>query len=397
MDILWYIVGKDGRFPWDPQWSRPVDLGYLKALASTLDSRNYSGALLATSPTGGLDPFITAASLSEVTRRMRFLVAIHPSIFTPTQLVKLSTTLDQNSGGRLLLNIVNGHASFAAAGIHLDHDARYRRCDEFLTVYRRMMAGETVDFDGEYLKIQGAKAEFPSIQRPHPPLWFGGSSDIAMEIAAKHVEKYLTWGEPPPQAAATIADVRARAARYGREQQIGFGIRLNLIVRDTDDEAWAAAQDMLDSASDDTIARVQANNTKQDAVGQDRQTALHGGVRPQRARDLEVYPNIWSGFGLLRHGPGIAVVGSPRSVADRLIEYNKLGVESFIVSGNPLLEEAHRFADQVMPLLPLNDSWASGQRAPQPYEWPAVKPVVGSDARSAAPPHSSLAHLASAG
>lgn len=368
MDVLWYIIGRDGRFPWDPDWSRPVSIDYLKALAATVDARGYSGALFATQPNGGLDPFVTAASLSDTARNMRFLLAVHPSIFTPSQLVKLSTTLDQNTGGRLLLNVVNGHTSFAAAGIHLDHDERYRRCDEFLTIYRRMMQGETVNFNGEFLRVEGAKAEFPSVQRPHPPLWFGGSSPIALDIAAKHCDKYLTWGEPPPETAVSIKEVSQRAAAYGRK--LGFGIRLNLIVRDTDDEAWAAAQEMLDSASDETISKVQANNAKQDAVGQVRQSALHGGKRPGNARDLEVYPNVWSGFGLLRNGPGIALVGSPRSVADRMLEYNRIGVESFIVSGNPLLEEAHRFADQVMPLLPLNDAWKEIQKPSQPYGWP---------------------------
>jgi alkanesulfonate monooxygenase len=383
MDILWYIVGRDGRFPWDPKWSRPVDVNYLKALASTLDARGYSGALFAAQPTGGIDPFITAATLAEVTHRLRFLVAIHPSVFTPTQLVKLATTLDQHSGGRLMLNIVNGHTGFEAAGVTLDHDERYRRCDEFLDVYRRVMSGETVDYDGEFIQVKGAAAEFPSLQRPYPPIWFGGSSEIAMEVAAKHVDKYLTWGEPPPETAATIANMSARAVRHGRK--LGFGIRLNLIVRDTDDEAWAAAQDMLDSATDADIARVQSHIGHQEAEGQRRQSAFHGGVRPRHARDLEVYPNIWSGFGLLRHGPGIAVVGSPQSVADRLLEYRNLGVESFIVSGNPLLEEAHRFADQVMPLLPLDQSWTQTQGAPQPYAWPKKAKTVQAETTPAEP------------
>lgn len=368
MEILWYIVGRDGRYPWDPKWSRPVDIGYLQALASTLEARGYSGALFATQPAGGLDPFVTAASLAAVTRRLRFLLAVHPSVYTPTQLVKHSATLDQNTGGRVLLNVVNGHTSFAAAGVHLDHDQRYRRCDEFLEIYRRVMSGQRVDFDGEFLQVKGAEAEFPSIQRPYPPLWFGGSSDIAVDVAARHADTYLTWGEPPPQTAAVIANVNARAAKYGRT--VRHGIRLNLIVRDTDEQAWAAAQQMLDDTSDEAIAKVQANNLRQDAVGQERQTALHGGRRPARARDLEIYPNLWSGFGLLRHGPGLALVGGPESVAARILEYRQLGVEAFIVSGNPLIEEAHRFADQVMPLLPLDNTWQDVQRPPQPYAWP---------------------------
>ncbi|TKT69499.1 LLM class flavin-dependent oxidoreductase [Aquamicrobium sp. LC103] len=379
MDILWYVVNRDGRYPWDPSWNRPVGIDYLRALATTIDARGYSGALFATQPNGGLDPFITAASLAAHTRRMRFLLAVHPSLFTPSQLVKLTTTLDHNIGGRLVLNIVNGHTSLAPAGVHLAHDERYRRCDEFLEVYRRMMSGETVDFDGEFIKVSGAKAEFPSLQKPYPPLWFGGSSDVAIDVAAKHIDKYLTWGEPPAETAAVVKDVRARAARHGR--RIGFGIRLNLIVRDTDEEAWDAAQQMLDSATDEAIEKVQQNNRKQDAVGQDRQSAFHGGKRPKHARDLELHPNVWSGFGLLRNGPGIAIVGGPEAVAERLIEYKSIGVESFILSGNPFLEEAHRFADQVMPLLPLDDSWQQPHERAEPYAWPSEAKGIPSDKR----------------
>jgi alkanesulfonate monooxygenase len=368
MQVLWYVVHREGRYPWDPKWSRPVDFPYLQALASTIDARGYSGALFATQPNGGLDPFITAASLAPYTRRMRFLLAVHPSLFQPTQLIKLVTTLDQNSGGRVILNIVNAHTSLAPAGLNEDHRQRYERCDEFLTIYRRAMAGETVDFQGEYLNVKGAKAEFPSLQQPYPELWFGGASEIARAVAAKHIDKYLTWGEPPPQTAEVIADMRRRAAEHGRK--ISFGIRLNVIVRDTDEDAWAAAQDMLDHASDETIAATHAQNNNQDAVSQTRQSGFHGGRRPKHVRDLEVYPNLWSGFGLVRNGPGIALVGGPESVAARMIEYRDLGVDAFILSGNPLLEEAQRFADQVMPLLPLNNDWARNFGPPQPYVFP---------------------------
>jgi alkanesulfonate monooxygenase len=373
MQVLWYVVNREGRYPWDPKWSRPVNFSYLQALASTIDTRGYSGALFATQPNGGLDPFVTAASLAPYTRRMRFLLAVHPSLFQPTQLVKLVTTLDQNTGGRVILNIVNAHTSLAPAGLHETHQQRYERCDEFLAIYRRMMAGETVDFQGKYLHVKGAKAEFPSLQQPYPELWFGGASGIAREVAAKHIDKYLTWGEPPPQTAEVIADMRQRAAAHGRK--ISFGIRLNLIVRDTDEDAWEAAQDMLDHASDETIAMTREHNNNQDAVSQARQSAFHEGKRPNNVRDLEVYPNLWSGFGLLRHGPGIALVGSPESVAARMVEYHELGVDAFILSGNPLLEEAHRFADQVMPLLPLNDDWEHDFRPPQPYAFPRAREI----------------------
>ena len=368
MDILWYIVNRDGRNPWDPAQARPVDYHYLKAIASTVDARGYSGALFASQPTHGLDPFVVCGALLQSAPRMRFLLAVHPSIFAPTQLVKQVTTLDRMSGGRILLNVVTGHESFAAAGVHLDHAQRYKHCDEFLEVYRRMMSGETVDFEGEFLKVKGAKAEFPAIQQPYPPLWFGGSSDSARAVSAKHIDKFLTWGEPPPQTAEIIADMKSRAARYGRTMT--FGIRLNVILRETDDEAWAEAQAMLDRTSDDHIASMQKKIGGQVAYSQQRQSSYHSGGRPKHARDLEVYPNLWSGLGLLRVGPGIALVGGPESIAARLKEYKAIGIEAFILSGNPFLEEAHRFADLVMPLLPLDTTWSAQHGDAQPFAYP---------------------------
>lgn len=370
MEILWYIVNRDGRNPWDPAQSRTVDYHYLKALAASVDARGYSGALFASQPTHGLDPFVVCGSLLHVAPRMRFLLALHPSLFTPTQLVKQVTTLDRISGGRILLNVVTGHDSFAAAGVHLDHGQRYEHCDEFLEVYRRMMRGETVDFDGKYLQVKGAKAEFPAIQQPYPPLWFGGSSEAARAVSAKHIDKFLTWGEPPPQTSELIADMRKRAAAHGRTMT--FGIRLNLILRETDEEAWAEAQSMLDRTSDAHLAAMQKKISSQVAYSQKRQSSYNTGARPKHARDLEVYPNLWSGLGLLRVGPGIALVGGPESIAARLKEYQSIGIDAFILSGNPFLEEAHRFADLVMPLLPLDTKWSAGHTDAQPFAYPNV-------------------------
>jgi alkanesulfonate monooxygenase len=351
LEILWYLIANDGRYPWDKKWQRKIDFKYVQAWAKSIDVNGFYGTLLATQPTGGMDPWITAASLVPTTERMKFLIAVHPSVYTPTSLVKLATTLDQNSGGRLILNIVSGHTGLEAAGVHLKHEERYEHTDEFLTVYKALMRGERVDFDGKHLQIRGAEAQFLSLQQPYPPLWFGGASEVARDVAAKHVDNYLTWGEPPAETAELIADVRARAAKLGRS--LRFGIRLNLIVRDTDEEAWAAAQDMLDHMDESVVSRVQTTASVQESVGQARQLSFHNGAKPRFAQELEVYPNVWSGFGLIRNGPGLALVGSPESVAARIREYHDLGIDSFIVSGNPLVEETYRFGSQVMPLLPV--------------------------------------------
>ncbi|HNU12357.1 MAG TPA: LLM class flavin-dependent oxidoreductase, partial [Rubrivivax sp.] len=237
-------------------------------------------------------------------------------------------------------------AELAGDGIFLDHDARYAEASEFLTIWRRLLQGEQVDFDGEHHKVQGAQLLFPAVQKPHPPLYFGGSSNAAHDLAAEQVDAYLTWGEPPAAVAEKIADVRARAAKRGRK--VRFGVRLHVIVRETNEEAWAEADKLISRLDDDTIAKVQARFASMDSEGQRRMAALHGGRRDK----LEVSPNLWAGVGLVRGGAGTALVGDPHTVATRLKEYADLGVDTFVLSGYPHLEEAWRFAELVFPLLP---------------------------------------------
>jgi alkanesulfonate monooxygenase len=213
-----------------------------------------------------------------------------------------------------------------------------------------------VDFEGEHLRVQGAKLIYPPVQAPYPPLYLGGSSPPAHDLAAKHLDVYLTWGEPPHEVAAKIADVRRRAAAYGRT--LRFGIRLHAIVRETSEQAWRAADELIRHLDDDAIASAQQAFGRFDSEGQSRMSRLHGGRRDK----LEVSPNLWAGVGLVRGGAGTALVGDPQIVAERMREYAALGVETFILSGYPHLEEAYRFAELVFPLLPL----AQQRVAPRP-------------------------------
>ena len=348
LDIFWFLpTSGDTRYLGTSDSGRPATNAYMRQIAVAAEQLGYDGLLI---PTGAscLDPWVTAASLVPVTQRIKLLVALRTSLSGPTASARQAATLDQALNGRLLLNVVPGGdaTELAADGVFLDHDARYTAADEFLTVWRRVLQGEKVDFDGEHVQVKGAQNFFPPVQQPYPPLYFGGSSPAAHELAAKHVDAYLTWGEPPAAVAEKIADVRARAARHGRT--VRFGVRLHVIVRETNDEAWAAADKLISKLSDEDIAAAQRNYAKMDSVGQASMAALHGGRRDQ----LEVAPNLWAGVGLVRGGAGTALVGDPQTVAQRLKEYVDLGVDSFVLSGYPHLEEAIRFAELVFPLLP---------------------------------------------
>ncbi|OCJ66065.1 alkanesulfonate monooxygenase [Agrobacterium tumefaciens] len=348
MNVFWYMCAPDGAYPWQPEGSRKVDLGYYKQLALAYDQLGYTGALFAT---GAHDVWVLAGALLSYTERLKFLVAIHPGLVAPTLLAKMAATLQEFSRGRLLINVVSGDAKMLGAyGMTMPHDERYDMADEYLQIWHRLFAGETVDFKGRHFQTEGAKLALPVGQGIEPPpLWFGGSSDKAIDVAAKHVETYLSWGETPNQIGAKVDLVKARAEKLGRELE--YGIRLYVIVRDTDEEAWAAAADLYGRMDERAIAANQRFVGKTDSVGQQRMTAMHGGQKPENLRDLEIAPNLWGGIGLVRPGPGTAIVGSPDTVIRTLEAYKEAGVNTFILSGMPLLEEAFRFGEKVLPRL----------------------------------------------
>lgn len=351
MNVLWYMCAPDGAYPWNPKGARVVDYGYFQQLAKAYDHLGFTGALFAT---GAHDVWVLAAALLPYTERMRFLIAIHPGLMAPTLLAKMAATFQEFSRGRLLINVVSGDAKMLGAyGMKLPHNERYAMADEYLTIWHRLMAGESVTFDGKYFSLENAKLALPAgTSIEPPPLWFGGSSEAAFDVAAKHVDTYLSWGETPEQIKAKVEEVKAKAAQYGRE--LTYGIRLYVIVRETDAEAWDAANWLYDRMDDASIAANKLLLSKSDSVGQQRMSELHGGVKPKNARDLEVAPNLWAGIGLVRPGPGSAIVGSPDTVAKTLEAYQAAGVDTFILSGMPLLEEAYRFAELVLPKLPVN-------------------------------------------
>lgn len=348
-EIFWFLpTSGDTRYLGKSDFGRPATNVYMRQIAETSERLGFDGLLI---PTGSscLDPWVTAASLVPVTQRIKLLVALRTSLGNPTASARQAATLDQALGtGRLLLNVVPGGdaTELAADGVFYAHDERYAAGDEFLTIWRRLLQGETVDFEGQHLKVAGAQNFFEPATLPHPPLYFGGSSAAAHALAAKHVDAYLSWGEPPDAVAAKIADVRKRAEKHGRT--LRFGVRLHVIVRETSDEAWADADRLISHLSDDDIAAAQRNYAGMDSVGQARMAALHGGRRDQ----LVVGPNLWAGVGLVRGGAGTALVGNAEEVAARLKEYTDIGVDTFVLSGYPHLEEAIRFAELVFPLIP---------------------------------------------
>ncbi|WP_312601218.1 FMNH2-dependent alkanesulfonate monooxygenase [Pseudomonas luteola] len=350
LNVFWFLpTHGDGHYLGTAEGARAVDHGYLQQIAQAADRLGFGGVLI---PTGRSceDSWLVAASLIPVTQRLKFLVALRPGIISPTVAARQAATLDRLSGGRALFNLVTGGdpEELAGDGLFLSHEERYEASEEFTHIWRRVLEGETVDFDGKHIEVKGAKLLYPPLQQPRPPLYFGGSSEPAQELAAEQVELYLTWGEPLEAVREKIESVREKAARHGRT--VRFGIRLHVIVRETNEEAWKAADRLIANLDDATIAKAQASFARFDSVGQQRMAALHGGRRDK----LEIAPNLWAGVGLVRGGAGTALVGDGPTVAQRMKEYAELGIDTFILSGYPHLEESYRVAELLFPHLPLS-------------------------------------------
>lgn len=348
MEILWFIpTHGDGRYLGTQIGGREADHTYFRQVAQAADRLGYTGVLI---PTGKSceDPWLTAASLAAETQRLKFLVAVRPGLMLPSVAARMTSTLDRISNGRLLINVVAGGdpVELAGDGVFLSHDERYEATDEFLKVWRSLLKGDKVHFEGKHISSKGGELIFPPVQQPTPPVYFGGSSEAGQNVAAEHSDVYLTWGEPPEQVKEKIKGVREKAAKDGRT--VKFGIRLHVIVRETNEEAWVAANKLISYLDDEIIEQAQQRLSRHDSTGQTRMADLH---KKGKEADLEISPNLWAGIGLVRGGAGTALVGDAETVAARIREYQEIGIESFIFSGYPHLEESYRFAELVFPLL----------------------------------------------
>ncbi|WP_299556711.1 LLM class flavin-dependent oxidoreductase [uncultured Mycolicibacterium sp.] len=352
---------------------RDASIDYLASIVRAAESFGFTAALI---PTGAWceDSFITAALLARETTSLKFLVAFRPGLVSPTLSAQMAATFAKHEPDRIMLNVVVGGESHEqrAFGDFLDKDARYARADEFLEVVRRLWAGETVSLNGKYLSVENAT--IPTLPDPVPPLYFGGSSPAAGKVAAKHCDVYLTWGEPLDAVRDKIDWIRKLAAEQGRE--LRFGIRLHTISRDTSEEAWAQAGKLLAALDEETVRKAQEGLNRSESEGQRRMLALHEQHRREGtwsdARSLEIAPNLWAGVGLVRGGAGTALVGSHTEVADRIAEYAELGIEEFVLSGYPHLEELYWFGEGVVPVLRERGLFSGGPSSCAPGNIPFV-------------------------
>ena len=326
---------------------RPPTLGYLRQIAMAADQLGFDSILVPTD-TGCEDPWVVSSALAGSTERVRFLIAIRPGLIAPTLLAQMAAAFQRISRNRLLLNVVTGAQGpeMLRFGDHLGKDERYARTVEYLDVMRGAWDGSPFSYRGTYYDVQDAIVVDPP---RWPQVYFGGASPAALPVAARHADTYIMFGEPPAQTEARIAALRAVVDAEGRAMP-RLSVRFHVVTRPTSAEAWEAAYHILDGATDELIAATQQAMSREQAVGEQQMHALVQDLVQDREK-LEVYPNLWAGIGLLRRGAGTALVGSYQEVADRIAEYHSLGVDSFVLSGYPNLEEAYQVGEGVMPAL----------------------------------------------
>lgn len=330
---------------------RPASLRYLNQIAGAAEENGFEAVL---TPTGAWceDAWLATAMLVETTETLKFLVAFRPGLVSPTLAAQMAGTYQRHSRGRLLLNVVTGGEPHEqqAFGDFLDKEQRYERTGEFLHIVRELWESrESVSFEGKHFRVRNALLN--NHPDPVPPVFFGGSSAAAGPVAAQYADTYLTWGEPLVAVGKKLEWIRGLAAE--RNRTLDYGIRLHVITRDTSEAAWAEADRLLQGIDPADIERVQANLAQSESEGQRRMLELHGG----RTDRLEIAPNLWAGVGLVRGGAGTALVGSHEEVAERLIEYSRLGLTHFILSGYPHVEEAYWFGEGVLPILERKGLW----------------------------------------
>jgi alkanesulfonate monooxygenase len=292
------------------------------------------------------EAWISSAMAVARTQRIKALVAARPGYISPVQLAKMAATFDQLSGGRLAINLIAGQseAETASEGIVMAKQDRYALMDEDVSIMKALWTARgPVDFAGRFHTLKGARISPHPLQNPYPRFYLGGGSAEAWEVSAKHSDIHLFWGDTPSRIAENMVTIRAMAARYGRAEHIGFGMRLQILCRETEHEAWAAAHELVRGVTEAQTRFIRTHYASSAANQRVQQLAREHGEL--------IGPHLWTGVTRVRPGAGIVVVGDPLQCAATLQQFIDLGCSSFCLSGYLHDEEATRFARWVRPLL----------------------------------------------
>lgn len=330
---------------WSISGTRPPSFDYISKIARATEEGGF-GTLLLPVGTGCLDGWAAASFLAPQTTHLRFLVALRPGFVAPSVAARQATTFDYLSGGRLSINIVTGGSPQEQArdGDFLDHDTRYKRTSEYIKLTKRLLTETNVDHAGEFFQVKGATLFPRPVQQPHPPFFIAGESEAGKAVIAEEAQVYMTWGGPLDDLDRKLKDIRQRVTAKGRTA--GYSISFQTILADTEEEAWAKAEDIRQHMSEATINRQREYFRTMDSVGQQR---LAGYLHASAQDGFRLGPNLWAGLTQVLGGNSIALVGTPDQVADRIVEYVNLGFGYVLLRGFPHLEVITQLGRDVLP------------------------------------------------
>jgi alkanesulfonate monooxygenase len=347
LDLLWFCqLAADGEFIGTAPERRPT-LPYISSLVETAAEMGFSSLLTATNFHAEHEAWTASIATLARTQGAGLLIAVRPGMFHPAMFAKMAATAANLFPGRVRINVVTGSnpVENAMYGDVETHAERYARTREFIAILRDLWRGVPVDHDSPRYPFRGA---IVSPVPPQPiPIYLGGHSDDAQRIAAELADVYLVWGDTLEGVDKRLTSMRAHEAQTTRlvNAPLRYGLRCHVVVRETEAEAWAAADRLISRIDPAVRGRFIETTATVDSEGQRRQLALSS------SESLVVEPHLWAGVGLARSGVGVAIVGDPQQVADKLRAYQALGISTFILSGYPHLEECRRFGQMVMPIL----------------------------------------------
>jgi alkanesulfonate monooxygenase len=343
-EIAWFgpICDEDYEFLGVPDPALRASWEHCRGVVLGAEEAGYDNLLLPSDYARGIDSVAFASAIAPWLRRMRLLVAVRLGELWPPQLARQLATIDQLLGGRLTINIISSDLP----GQQLESAPRYRRTLEIMRVLRDLLDGKAIDVRGEFVSLTlDPPAACPTIGGC-PPFYFGGLSPAAREVAAQAADVFLMWPDTMGEVEAILTDMRARAARHGRE--LRFGYRVHVIVRATEAEARAAARRLVSRLDPELGRQIEGQSLHPTSAGQVRQREM----RDDADDEGFVEECLWTGVGRARSGAGAAIVGDPDQVLAKLQAYADLGLEAFILSGYPHAAEGDLFARHVLPRLP---------------------------------------------
>ena len=314
---------------------------HCRDITLSAEEHGFDNILLPSGYALGIDATAFAAGVAPLTRRMRLLLALRMGETWPPQLARQIASLDQMAQGRLTINIISSDLP----GEKLESAPRYARTREYMQVLRTLLGGEAIEHHGEFLDLVLEPPRVKTFSGRCPPFYFGGFSEEAKETAAAECDVFLTWPDTVGSVAATVADMQSRAARHGRT--LRFGLRTHVIVRETEAQAKAAASRLVSQLDEQVGTTIRNRSLDARSVGVSRQAEL------RELSDSEgfVEEGLWTGIGRARSGAGAAIVGDPDQVVARIEAYRGVGVDAFILSGYPHLDECRRVGRLVLPRL----------------------------------------------